>query len=149
MNYYKLILPAVVIFDDYNHKVTHAGYTTQNPALTVRLQTEPAITAFLLWNQQLILRTSFPVFDQKNCPFGSILTEQPLTTFTDTFSKFNLSAKTGDLMLCAPANKMKMDCFQHSNHDYEFKRLLSIMSNEPLPMHHALEGKRGIQLTKN
>lgn len=77
--------------------------------------------------------------------------EQPLPALTQTFVEVSPMGETSDFMLCAPAedNDLVMDCFLRGIENNEFQRIQRTLSGEPLPMHYALEGNKGIQLSKD
>lgn len=140
-------LLGIIVYDDGNNILLNKGNVSDHYALKVRLQTDENIHAFLLWNQQLILRTSQNILNQNQQKIGSIMMEQRLPSLTQIFTESRLIGETGDFMLCSALkdSDMEMDCFLRGVDGNEFKRVQRIISNKPLPMHHSLNGIHGIQ----
>ena len=140
-------LSGIIVYDNENNTLINEGKTSDHHALKVRLKTSENIHAFLLWNQQLILRTSQNILNQKHQKIGSVMLEQRLPSLTQIFTESHLIGETGDFMLCSALedNDIEMDCFLRGVDGNEFKRVERIISNQPLPMHHALNGQQGIQ----
>lgn len=138
-------LLGIIVYDDENNILLNKGNISGHHALKVHLQTEENIHAFLLWNQQLILRTSQNILNQNQQKIGSIMMEQQLPSLTQIFTESHLIGETGDFMLCSALKDNDMDCFLRGVDGNEFKRVERIILNKPLPMHHALNGIQGIQ----
>ncbi|MDP1558708.1 MAG: EAL domain-containing protein [Nitrosomonas sp.] len=141
----------VGIYDAEDNELINAGSVVQKSALTTHLETGSDTDAFLLWEGQFILRIFMSVFNQKNERIGRLMTEQYLPRLTETFIKSSLIGETGDFMLCSAIKEsnLEMDCYLRGIDGNQFKRLPRIISNQPLPMHYALAGQRGIQFIKD
>lgn len=140
-------LLGIIVYDNENNTLINEGKTSDHHVLKVRLKTSENTHAFLLWDQQLILRTSQNLLNQKHQIIGSVMLEQRLPSLTQIFTESHLIGETGDFMLCSALkdNDIEMDCFLRGVDGNEFKRVERIISNRPLPMHHALNGQQGIR----
>lgn len=141
----------IVIYDHNAIEVMHAGRILQLPAPIVHLKTNSSIKASLILDHQIILQTWFDVMNLENQFIGRIMTEQPLTGLDQIFKGYSPIGETDDFMLCGAVEKnhLKMDCFLRGIDEHEFKRIDRIMSDEPLPMHYALEGRFGVKFAKD
>lgn len=141
-----------IVISDYEEKeIINTNINNTDPALIVKLETDPDIDSFLLWDGQFKLRSRMNVLDQQNSLVGRITTEQALPDLTRIFTEANLIGESGDFLLCAAVknNGLEMDCFLRGFDGNQFKRLSRIASNKPLPMHYALSGLAGIKSTND
>lgn len=144
-------LSGLIIHDVENKEVISSGTISQHHELMVRLNTDSHARVYLLWDGQFILRSYQKISNQHGQSTGSVMVEMPLSSLTQTFVNTNLIGETGGFMLCAPTrgNSLDMDCFLRGVGGNEFKRVQRITSNEPLPMHYALNAQNGLQLAKD
>lgn len=137
----------IVISDYAGEEVISTDINSTDPTLIVKLETDPDIDSFLFWDGQFKLRNVMDVLDHEYLPVGRITTEQALPDLTKIFTDVNLIGETGDFLLCAAVkdSNLEMDCFLRGFDGNQFKRLLHVVSNKPLPMHYALSGLTGIK----
>ncbi|MDO8436763.1 MAG: PAS domain S-box protein [Nitrosomonadaceae bacterium] len=141
---------AASVSDMRGNKLAQVGRFSRNQAPSLPLHSHNNTS--LLWDGQLILRTSKDVLDQDGRRIGSVTTKKDLPQLTRSFSKIREIGKTGEFMLCAPlgADGQEMACFLSKVDSVEFKRQMPrIIGGIPLPMNYALEGKSGIIATKD
>lgn len=104
-------LIGINLYDNKNNLLINEGKTSNHHALKIRLKTNENLHAFLLWDQQLILRTSQDVLNQNHQIMGRIMLEQRLPSLTQIFTESHLIGDTGDFMLCSAIkeNDIEMD----------------------------------------
>lgn len=100
----------------------------------------------LIWDDQLILRTTKDVMDQSGRRIGSITTESVLPQLTRSLGEIRSIGKTGAFILCAPPSdeQAQMACLISQIDGIQFKYLDHVAEEGILPMRYALEGKRGV-----
>jgi diguanylate cyclase (GGDEF)-like protein/PAS domain S-box-containing protein len=155
-NFTELILPSektlsnhfsnIDIYDSEGNLIWSSGRKSSYSSPAIQIDTHSGTRSDLLWNEQFILRNSMPILDDEKNSVGQLVTEEPLPALTKIFTEITLVGTTGSFLLCASTkeNVSEIDCFMRkatSNHI----RIQRVISNEPLPIHYALEGKSGIK----
>ena len=139
-------LTGVAFYDTRNREVVHAGYLSNNPALSVPLNTQAG--ARLLWDGQLILQVVRAVVDEEGRHIGMARTETPLPRLTRAIANAGAFGKTAELAVCAPLAK-DMQCFPLTRSQRVFPRIARTIDGQPLPMSYALDGKTGTVFTQD
>jgi len=136
----------VSFHDSHGKEVVHAGLLSENPALSVRLNTQAE--AHLLWDGKLILQVVRDVVDERGIRIGTARTESILPQLTRAITDVGALEKTAELAVCAPLAK-DMQCFPLTLSQKVFPRIARTIDGQPLPMSHALDGKTGTVFTQD
>ncbi len=136
----------VSFYDTRNHEIVRAGRLSNNPALSVPLNTQAG--ARLLWDGQLVLQVVRDVVDERGIRIGMARTESTLPQLTRAIADAGALGKTAELAVCAPLAK-DMQCFPLTQSKRVLPRLARTIDGRPLPMSHALDGKTGTVFTQD
>ena len=136
----------VAFYDTRNREVGRAGHLSNNPALSVPLNTQAG--ARLLWDGQLILQVVRAVVDEEGRRIGMARTEALLPQLTRAIANAGALGKTAELAVCAPLAK-DMQCFPLTRSQRVFPRMARTIDGHPLPMSYALDGKTGTVFTQD
>ncbi|WP_237763260.1 putative bifunctional diguanylate cyclase/phosphodiesterase [Thiobacillus denitrificans] len=132
--------------DSRDNEIVRAGRLSENPALSVPLNTH--VEARLLWNGQLILQVVRDVVDEGGNRIGTARTESTLPHLTRAIADAEMLGKTADLAVCAPLEQ-DMQCFPLTLTQRVFPRIARTVEGRPLPMSHALDGETGTVFTRD
>lgn len=137
---------SVSFYDGRHNEIVHAGRLSENPAISVRLNTQAE--AHLLWDGQLILQVVRDVVDERGIRIGTARTESILPQLTRAITDVGALGKTAELAVCAPLAK-DMQCFPLTLSPKVFPRIARTIDGQPLPMSQALDGKTGTVFTQD
>lgn len=132
--------------DSRDNEIVRAGRLTENPALSVPLNTQ--VEARLLWDGQMLLQVVRDVVDEGGTRIGVARTESTLSHLTRAIADAVAFGKTAELAVCAPLEE-DMQCFPLALSQQALPRTARAAEGRPLPMSHALDGKTGTVFTQD
>ncbi len=140
---------AAIVYDQHGKPLAQSGQFSENQHQALSLN--KYAHAFLIWDEQFVLRTSTDVLDGDKQLIGSIVTEIRLPKLTRRFSEIRSIGNTGEFILCAPpVHKTKeMACLVSQIDGIKFKRLMRETNSGVLPVGHALDGQHGVVAVKD
>ncbi len=139
--YLKFGFTGVVFRDVRGMEVAGAGTFTENPELSVRLNT-PAPSR-LLWNKGFVLHAKANMVSE-GVVVGTLEAERRLAVGEGLNNTVHFG-DTLDFAVCAPVSSDAMDCFPFRSTGGKLLRSLPTrFQGELIPMAHALAGKTGI-----
>lgn len=140
---------AAIVYDRHGKVLAQSGQFSGNQHQALSLN--KYAHAFLIWDEQFVLRTSTDVFDSDKQQIGSIVTETKLPKLTRRFSEIRSIGNTGEFILCAPpVHKTKeIACFVSQIDGIKFKRLVRETNSGVLPVSYALDGQHGVVAVKD
>jgi diguanylate cyclase (GGDEF)-like protein/PAS domain S-box-containing protein len=136
----------VSFHDSRDSEIARAGRLSENPALSVPLNTP--VEARLLWDGLLILQVVRDVVDKGGNRIGTARTESTLPHLTRAIADAEMLGKTAELAVCAPLEQ-DMQCFPLTLTQRVFPRIARAVEGRPLPMSHALNGITGTVFTQD
>lgn len=133
---------AFALDDQHGNRVLQLGQFSANPELRVTLSTSiPTTTAVLLRDGSMRLRVGVDIVAGGR-RVGRLHTEASLPAIDAMIEEAGSVGKSGELALCAPLQE-EMTCFHTRLSRKVIGMLARHHSGEALPMHYALEGRRG------
>ncbi len=132
--------------------ILSAGHHANDDASKIMLDTPSEVDTFLLWDDQFILRNTIQLQSESGAFLARITTEEPVAGLTEIYRDANFVGKSGEFMLCTSDADASLEaqCFlQDGTKGVRFKQIQRIPNNQPLPMHYALQGQKGIKFTKD
>jgi PAS domain S-box-containing protein len=131
---------ALAIVDADGHERARAGELSTDDVFAVPIANMRA-EASLRWNEHFLLRVTTPVLDGSQV-VGTIVSEQELDLLSRLQEDVGSIGRTAEWVLCAPRGE-RMACFPR-----RFAAWPELLPREHegvrLPMHYALQGRRGI-----
>ena len=143
---------AIRIYDRDGLLILSAGHHANDDASKIMLDTPPEIVTFLLWDNQFILRNTVQLMSESGALVARITTEAPMEGLTEIYRAASFVGKSGEFLLCTPVAETSLEaqCFmQNGDQGARFKQIQRIQNNQPLPLHFALQGQKGIKFTKD
>ena len=134
----------ITFYDRRDVEVAHAGALSENPALSVPLNTH--VESRLLWDREFILQVIRDVVDESGARIGTARAESALPNLTRAILDTRELGETAELAVCAPLGE-DMQCFPLTRTYVVSPRIARSTGGQPLPMSYALEGKTGTLFT--
>ncbi|MDP3420189.1 MAG: EAL domain-containing protein [Thiobacillus sp.] len=137
---------SITFYDRRDVEVAHAGTLSENPALSVPLNTH--VESRLLWDREFILQVIRDVVDESGARIGTARAESALPNLTRAILDTRELGETAELAVCAPLGE-DMQCFPLTRTYVVSPRIARSTGAQPLPMSYALEGKTGTLFTRD
>ncbi|MDO9469050.1 MAG: diguanylate cyclase, partial [Thiobacillus sp.] len=134
----------IMFYDSRDVEVVRAGSLSENPALSVPLNTQ--VETRLLWDREFVLQVIRDVVDESGTRIGTAHAESALPHLTHAISNTSELGETAELAICAPL-ETDMQCFPLTRSFVVSPRIARSMGGQPLPMSYALDGQTGTVFT--
>ena len=139
-SYLPLGFSSVSFHDKHGRELARAGTFAHNPDLAVPLSMP--YPARLVWRDGFLFEARLPV-SEAGRHLGTVVVQRPLAVLTRMLQDTRGLGETGEMAVCAPAEKRTMWCFPLRANP-KVVQLPYEIDGRRLPMSYALDGASGI-----